>query len=149
MVQMVYLSQLEDSYSALSSSQESADSEEDAMGLDWMSRDGRISWSLIPRASPGNIFSILPGAVPWPTHFVVRWVSTIRFAFELFITDDMVMYLSNGIQGRRTRSDFVNITTVTIQAYIEPLILAGVSRSRNEQTPRRSTSADPTRGCLF
>lgn len=102
---------------------------------EWMSRSGKIEW--FPTAAETmRYFPVPTGITPGPTLYAVARISTLRSAFDLFVTEEIIQLLCThtNLHGRRKYEDWRDVDEVEMRAYIGILILAGVYRSRNEAT---------------
>ncbi|KAL3997113.1 hypothetical protein ACER0C_009769 [Sarotherodon galilaeus] len=102
---------------------------------EWMSRSGNIEW--FPTAEETMRYNPVPTSItPGPTLYAVARISTLRSAFDLFVTEEIIQLLCThtNLHGRR-------------KSYIGILILAGVYRSRDETT--RGLWADKTGRAIF
>lgn len=102
---------------------------------EWMSRDGKIMW--FPTADETLHYNPVPtGITPGPTLYAVARISSLRSAFDLFITEEMIQLLCThtNLHGRWRCDDWRDVDEVEMRAYIGILILAGVYRSRHEAT---------------
>ncbi|XP_019220611.1 piggyBac transposable element-derived protein 3 [Oreochromis niloticus] len=115
---------------------------------EWMSRSGNIEW--FPTAEETMRYNPVPtGITPGPTLYAVARISTLRSAFDLFVTEEILQLLCThtNLHGRRKCEDWRDVDDVEMRAYIGILILAGVYRSRREAS--RGLWADKTGRAIF
>ncbi|XP_005947474.1 piggyBac transposable element-derived protein 4 [Haplochromis burtoni] len=119
-----------------------------APGAEWMSRSGNIEW--FPTAEETMRYNPVPtGITPGPTLYAVTRISTLRSAFDLFVTEEIIQLLCThtNLHGRRKCENWRDVDDVEMRAYIGLLILAGVYRSRHEAS--RGLWADKTGRAIF
>ncbi|XP_070778216.1 piggyBac transposable element-derived protein 4-like [Enoplosus armatus] len=122
--------------------------ETEELAAEWMSRDGRIMW--FPTAKETLHYNPVPtGITPGPTLYAVARISSLRSAFDLFITEEIIHLLCThtNLHGRRRCEDWRDVDEVEMRTYIGILILAGVYRSRHEAT--RGMWGDKTGRAIF
>lgn len=76
------------------------------------------------------------GLIPGPTHYAAARISDPRSSFALLLTDEILQHIvaMTNLHGRRSITDWRDLDTEELQAYVGLLILAGVYRSKNEST---------------
>uniref|UniRef100_A0A3B4HAA9 PiggyBac transposable element-derived protein domain-containing protein n=1 Tax=Pundamilia nyererei TaxID=303518 RepID=A0A3B4HAA9_9CICH len=115
---------------------------------EWMSRSGNIEW--FPTAEETMHYNPVPTSItPGPTLYAVARISTLRSAFDLFVTEEIIQLLCThtNLYGRRKCENWRDVDDVEMRAYIGILILAGVYRPRDETT--RGLWADKTGRAIF
>ncbi|KAL1279369.1 hypothetical protein QQF64_026042 [Cirrhinus molitorella] len=103
----------------------------------WMSKDGKISWT----STPQEIHRRLPASmvirnIPGPTRFAISRVHNLYSAFELFLhpIEKIVLDMTN-LEGSRVFGEqWKSLNVTDLHAYIGLLILAGVYKSNGEAT---------------
>lgn len=115
---------------------------------EWMSHNGKIMW--LPTAEETLRYNPVPtGITPGPTLYAIARISSLRSAFDLFLTEEIIQLLCThtNLHGRRRCEDWRDVDEVEMRAYIGILILAGVYRSRHEAT--RSMWEEKTGRAIF
>lgn len=102
---------------------------------EWMSCNRKIVW--FSTAKETLSYNPVPtGTTPGPTQYAAAHISSLKSAFDLFITGEMVELLCKhtNLHGKQKCEKWVDVDEVEMRAYIGILILAGVHRSRHEVT---------------
>ncbi|XP_034533127.1 piggyBac transposable element-derived protein 4-like [Notolabrus celidotus] len=114
---------------------------------DWISKSG-LSWSPSHEETL-EYFPAPTGLAPGPTRYAISQISTLKSAFDLFLTDDMLQLVlkRTNLHGREFTKGWKDIDLVDLEAYIGLLLLAGVYRSRSENV--KSLWDDQTGRAIF
>ncbi|XP_057673429.1 piggyBac transposable element-derived protein 4-like [Corythoichthys intestinalis] len=100
----------------------------------WMSKNGKIRWSASNDVATHYIPPAIP--LPGPTSYATARIQSPESAFDLFFTEDIIRPIVDmtNLQGYRTVAGWVALNAQEIRAYLGLLILAGVYKSRHENT---------------
>ncbi|XP_038584333.1 piggyBac transposable element-derived protein 4-like isoform X2 [Micropterus salmoides] len=120
---------------------------EETSAQEWKSKHGKIVWS--PTHYETLRYTPYKVLTPGPTRYAISRISTVKSCFDLFMTEEIIQLVLDmtNLHGRRSTTDWKDIDATDLQAYFGLLILAGVYRSRNEDT--RSLWDDHTGRAIF
>nr|XP_061799518.1 piggyBac transposable element-derived protein 4-like [Nerophis lumbriciformis] len=110
------------------------DDKEEGEQKNWRSKNGKIMWSATHDVAGHYIPPAIP--LPGPTCYATARISSPESAFNLFFTEDIINHIvkMTNLQGNRTMTGWMAMTTQEMRTYLGLLILSGVYKSRHETT---------------
>lgn len=97
----------------------------------WTSKNG-LHWSPTNTETLRYVPAKIP--TPGPTRYTTARIVDPRSAFQLLFTEEIVNLIveRTNLQGRRSKTDWIDVDATDIEAYLGVLILAGVYKSGDE-----------------